>query len=63
VSTLQVIIQLPEGEDDPTNFLFRVLSDMRSQGRWQIANLTSEKGVPLRDPQTFMPVGAITVRG
>ncbi|HEX8870749.1 MAG TPA: hypothetical protein VF821_34105 [Lentzea sp.] len=63
MNTLQLNIVLPDGDDDDAiTYLNRVLLDMRSQGRWQREYLVSEKGVPLRDPDTFLRIGTVSVR-
>jgi len=63
MTTLQLNIVLPEDEQtDAITYLGRVLNDMRSQGRWQREYLISEKGVPLRDPDTFLRIGTVSVR-
>ena len=62
MNTLELVVQLPEDVDDPAYYLGRVLTDMRSQGRWQMNYLIREGGVPLRDPTTFLRIGTLTVR-
>jgi len=63
MNTLQLTIMLPDDEGvDAITYLGRVLSDMRSQGRWQREYLISEKGVPLRDPDSFLRIGTVTLR-
>lgn len=58
---LELYVDLPEGEDDPTNFLLRVLQDMRSAGRGRPDQLQSGN-ITLRNPDTFRPVGQLAVK-